>query len=372
MTTYKKLSDGSDDDLPRNVSIKTVYTWKTEFNADSVEWCPCENFRHVFVCGNYQLLPKPEGSDYKKRIGRILLFSINEDTGLKLEQEYETAAVLDQKWCHHEINGSILLGVVNSNAKLKIFKLEKDKDALRLKKIDSFKFSSSDDELLILSLDWSTNKLVSNEPEIICSDSKGSVHILKLVQNQLVLKTSVVKFHEFETWIAGFYYWDPHIYFSGGDDCIFYKYDQRVGTDAVAKNRSHEAGVTSLHSNISKEYVIATGSYDENVRIWDLRNLKCPKTETKIPGPVWRVKWDPFSQSHLLVAGMLGGAHVISEVSHSIVDSYYEHENLVYGVDWCFMKEESVQKYPKEGNAMLASCSFYDNLLCISKLKCEI
>lgn len=152
-------------------------------------------------------------SDCKKRFGRILLFSINEDTGLKLEQEYETAAVLDQKWCHHEIKDSILLGVVNSNAKLEVLKL--DKDSLKLKKLDSFKFSSDDDELLILSLDWSNNKHYSDEPEIVCSDSKGSVHILKFVGNKLVLKTAVVKFHEFETWIAGFYYWDPSIYFSG-------------------------------------------------------------------------------------------------------------------------------------------------------------
>ncbi|XP_045476602.1 diphthine methyltransferase [Harmonia axyridis] len=372
MTSYVKLHDNSEEDLPRNVSFKTVYKWKTDFNADSVEWCPCENFQNIFVCGNYQLLSKPEGSD-KKRIGRILLFSINEDTGLKLEQEYETAAVLDQKWCHHKIDDDILLGVVNAKAKLKIFKLEKDnKDGLKLRKIDSFKFAFEDDELLILSLDWSSNKYYSNEPEIVCSDSKGSVHILRWVENHLTLKTSVVKFHEFETWIAGFYYWDSNVYFSGGDDCIFYKYDQRVGTEAIAKNRSHEAGVTSLHSNISKEYTIASGSYDENVRIWDLRNFKCPRAEIKIPGPVWRVKWDPFTQNHLLVAGMLGGAHVISENSSTIIDSFYEHENLVYGVDWCFMNEKSVEKYPNEGNVMVASCSFYDNLLCVAKLNCGI
>lgn len=84
------------------------------------------------------------------------------------------------------------------------------------------------------------------------------------------------------------------------------------------------------------------------------------------------MKWDPFSQKNLLVAGMLGGLHVISEDTQSIADSFYEHENLVYGADWCFMSEKIVQNYPKEGNIMIASCSFYDNLLCVSKFKCDI
>lgn len=66
MTTYEKLNYGSDEDLPRNKSIKTVYKWKTDFNADSVEWCPIENYQHIFVCGNYQLVSKSEGEQKKK------------------------------------------------------------------------------------------------------------------------------------------------------------------------------------------------------------------------------------------------------------------------------------------------------------------
>ncbi|KAK9888178.1 hypothetical protein WA026_000447 [Henosepilachna vigintioctopunctata] len=375
MSNYEKLNNTSDDDLPRNVHIKTLYKWKTDFNADSVEWCPHNGFKNIFVCGNYQLIAGAEESGIKQRVGRILLFSVSAKDGLKLELEIETAAVLDQKWCHQKINQEIILAVANSDSAIELYKLQKEHKNITLKKVNTFSFPNEDDELLILSLDWSNNKSNSEPPEIICSDSKGGVHILLLTEKELVLKASIIKFHEFETWIAGFYYWDTNIFFSGGDDCILYKYDQRVGSEPISRNRSHEAGVTSLHSNCSQEYILASGSYDEHVRIWDIRNFKCPKSEIKTPGPLWRVKWDPFSQNHILVASMLGGVHVLSGLDlmkPKIVDSYYEHGNIAYGVDWSFLTEDEVRNYPQEGNVMISSCSFYDNLLCVSKLKCDI
>lgn len=45
----------------------------------------------------------------------------------------------------------------------------------------------------------------------------------------------------------------------GGDDCLFLKYDLRTGTSSVVKNQEHEAGVTSFHSNIKKEFIVVSG-----------------------------------------------------------------------------------------------------------------
>lgn len=45
----------------------------------------------------------------------------------------------------------------------------------------------------------------------------------------------------------------------GGDDGIFFMYDTRVGRQIVGKNKCHSAGVTSIHSNASKEHILATG-----------------------------------------------------------------------------------------------------------------
>lgn len=119
-------------------------------------------------------------------------------------------------------------------------------------------FIDDETETLILSLDWSTGKYESQQPYIVCSDSKGNVHILQLVSDELVLERSWHG-HDFEAWIAGFYYWDTNVVFSGGDDAVFLKFDRRCGDSPIAKNRRHETGVTSFHSNKSREFIVVTG-----------------------------------------------------------------------------------------------------------------
>lgn len=149
-----------------------------------------------------------------KRLGRILLFSITPQLDLRLNQTINTAAVLDQKWCQSLINGQTILGVVNAQGTLEIYKMTED--TLQLDKVTSFKFDVSEKEILLLSLDWSTGRCNSNEPDIVCSDSTGSVHLFKFIgdSSELLLKSSFCG-HSYEAWIAAFYYWDLNITFSG-------------------------------------------------------------------------------------------------------------------------------------------------------------
>ena len=35
--------------------ITTLFTLDTEYTADSVEWCPVENYHNILLCGTYQL-----------------------------------------------------------------------------------------------------------------------------------------------------------------------------------------------------------------------------------------------------------------------------------------------------------------------------
>lgn len=199
------------EELLETTAFSILSTDDTEYSADSVEWCPHEPHQNVFVCGTYQLKENAGQTGPCERLGRILLYSItSECCELKLHQKIETAAILDQKWCHNLIKQVSILGVVNAKGGLVIYKLNSDN--IRLEEVTKYQFDDS--ELLILSLDWSTGKYETEEPDIICSDSKGSIHIFGLTNNKLVLKSSVCG-HGFEAWIAQFYYWDPNIYFSG-------------------------------------------------------------------------------------------------------------------------------------------------------------
>ncbi|VEN39069.1 unnamed protein product, partial [Callosobruchus maculatus] len=302
------------------------------------------------------------GTTKKQRLGRILLFTTDPKSGLSLLQTINTPAVLDQKWCPIQPDGHPVLAVVNANKSIEIYRL---KEELQLEQVTSFTFDDDPSETLILSLDWSK----TGDPEIVCSDSKGRVHLLNLNNNQLQIQHSHHA-HEYEAWISAFCYHDLNIYFSGGDDCMFFKYDKRVSQGPVSKNRSHEAGVTSLHSHSSKEYLISTGSYDEYIRLWDHRTMKHEMSSIKMPETLWRLKWDPFEKSRLLAACMLGGVHVVDATNIQklkIIASHYDHKNLAYGADWCHLDAKKCGEYPEEGNILIASCSFYDHLLCVSK-----
>ncbi|KAL0840927.1 hypothetical protein ABMA28_014723 [Loxostege sticticalis] len=330
-----------------SVEWKTKLRWGTGYSADSVEWCPVDPYRHVLVCGTYQLDKKDEQDPEptkQRRLGKIYLFSIKHDTTeLSPLQTIDTSGVLDQKWCYHTIQDHPVLCVVTSEGFVELYRLcEGTRLELWLKE-------SIGTDVLALSLDWSTNKTACDEPFVVVSDSAGSVTVLK-VNSDGLKKVGVWKSHGFEAWIAAFNYWNPDVFYSGGDDCLFKSYDVRVPEGAVTTNRCHEAGVTSVRSHVDVEHQLLTGSYDEKVRLWDTRSLKRPITETDVGGGVWRLKFHPYRSDIVLAACMYGGFRILrvgDEVT--VVCEYMEHESIAYGADWMFDEEP-----------LVATCSFYD------------
>lgn len=69
-------------------------------------------------------------------------------------------------------------------------------------------------DILALSLDWSTNKTLSEEPRIVVSDSSGSVMVLRVAEDSLE-QIGTWKTHGYEAWIAAFNYWNPDVFYSG-------------------------------------------------------------------------------------------------------------------------------------------------------------
>jgi diphthamide biosynthesis protein 7 len=115
-----------------------------------------------------------------------------------------------------------------------------------------------------------------------------------------------------------------------------------------------------LQSSRLNDFVLASGSYDEVLRLWDTRALARPLVSVPTGGGLWRIKWHPHSAHHVAVAGMHNGFHVFEfgpgldgfSVAPTRHDHYTEHASLAYGVDWHAQKP-----------SLLATCAFYDHSL---------
>ena len=70
----------------------------------------------------------------------------------------------------------------------------------------------------------------------------------------------------------------------------------------AARVDCHDAGVTALCFSPRDEHLLATGSYDGLVRLWDLRKLANSGTR-RAPGPVSTVS-DLVQLGYLFVVGV--------------------------------------------------------------------
>lgn len=348
-----------------NHQVKTLFSWDTEFSADSAEFCPVEPFQDILAVGTYQLADPdcPEGavvSDLpKKRLGRLYLKQIKENS-LVLVQQIDMPAILDLKWCCHRVQGNVLLAVANAIGQITVYRLESSGD-LGPQLTLLYEHSIAEADTLALSLDWSTRKSSCDSPLISVSDSKGKITLILLGNEELKLLQRFPA-HEYEAWITGFNYWNNNILYTGGDDAKLRCFDTREEPAApVFTNRSqHTAGVTSIHGSTKSEFTVASGSYDECVCLWDTRRTKSPVSELRLGGGVWRLKWEPGPEILLLAACMHNGFHVVDTSGSKLqkVVSFTEHESLAYGADWCWSATSGPSR-------VVASASFYDHLLCL-------
>lgn len=330
---------------------RSLQVFDTELSADSVEWCPLTQWSHVLACGTYQLLKDQEKTTVESttpsRTGRLYLFQFHSQGSftppLTEIQRIDTPAILDLKWCHIPVCERPMLGMATACGEIQLHRLVDTQQSSCLEHVSSTELGP---DRLALSLDWSTARGESSDVRVVSSDSTGSLSVLTLGEASLSV-ISQWKAHEFEAWISAFSYWDTQLIYSGGDDCKLKGWDLRMGPSSPTfTSKRHSMGVCSIHSNPHREHVLATGSYDENVLLWDGRNMRQPLSETAVGGGVWRLKWHPTQEHLLLAACMHNDYHILhcqqamdegNEGPCPILASYILHNSLAYGADWSWL-----------------------------------
>ncbi|XP_054719625.1 diphthine methyltransferase-like [Uloborus diversus] len=356
---------------------KQLSSMTMEFCADSVEWCPFYPFSQFLVCGTYQL-NKESVDDEQSRLGNISLFKFSTSTGspsdsfgLVTTNVVPTSGILDMKWCPDMISDKPILAAACSDGKLLLYSINEEKDEINLFPEDSINLSIELNKIL-LSLDWSCENQKLHK--IITSDNLGNLNYFSMREANLCMLKSW-KAHEFESWIAAFDYDQSDIVYSGGDDCCLKCWDLRNSQLPVFVKKRYSMGVTAISKSKRNGNVLATGSYDENVLLWDTRQLRSPVSELCLGGGIWRLKWHPDNPEYLLSASMHNGFHVLStkDTQLNLKLHYEKHESLAYGVDWCHVSECHKTKDNELCSSLknqslrniISSCSFYDKLLTV-------
>ncbi|KAF6262815.1 WD40-repeat-containing domain protein [Scenedesmus sp. NREL 46B-D3] len=188
------------------------------------------------------------------------------------------------------------------------------------------------------------------------SSSAGTISIVQVAEAGLQ-KVAEWRAHELEAWMA---HWDRHqrhVLYSGADDCTFKGWDTRTPCSSSSSSstadeaapqqaptfsnrRAHGAGVCCISSHPRRPQLLVTGSYDEAVRLWDVRMATRPVETCQVPtgGGVWRLKWHPTNDRLLLAACMYNGFALVaadeSWSSLAVVEEYKGHDSIAYGADW--------------------------------------
>ncbi|KAL9372732.1 hypothetical protein Peur_034976 [Populus x canadensis] len=189
---------------------------------------------------------------------------------------------------------------------------------------------------MCLCLDWNPS---ATSISVGLSDS--SVSIVSFSESQLDV-IQEWEAHEFELWATSFDIHQPQLVYTGSDDCKFICWDLRDDDPNI----------------------LLTRSYDEYLRLWDVRSISKTVNETLfcLGSGVWRVKHHPYVPGVVLAGCMHNGFAVvkIDEEKGELMEIHAKNSTLAYGADW--QGGELYQKV-KQNSTVVATCSFYDLLL---------
>ena len=223
---------------------------------------------------------------------------------------------------------------------------------------------------MVTCVDWSASGAFA------ASASDGSFRLLCEREGGIDVVETFEGAHDLEMWAIAFDRTRRDVVYTGADDCALKVWDARDATRASATNRkTHGAGVTCVVPSPHDDHIIATGSYDDYVRLWDCRRIATPLSECNVGGGAWRARWHR-SRRALACAAMGGGAVLLDAANDALtaVYTYDDHESIVYGADWVSAPNDTKNNNNSSGNEeergedennhdddVLVTCSFYDN-----------
>lgn len=146
---------------------------------------------------------------------------------------------------------------------------------------------------------------------------------------------------DFESWTVGVHT-GLGLTATGSDDCRMCLWSSESGEAIHVDRKEHSMGITSFH--FEGDHVLMSGSYDEKVRFWDLRNLARPTKVVKVGGGVWRIR---KLLDQYLIAACYGGAEAWDSEFGERLCLFDKHESMVYGIS-------------SDQVGSVVSCSFYD------------
>ena len=374
-TTIEPTSPSQPPPLPHAHSTPKRRT-KLALCADVCAFCPSPSARRVLAAGAYEL---DEAAGVRE--GLIYLFDTSDDGLEEICAPLPCAGVFELLWGPGDGDGegaaSRLLLHAGADGSVNVFQLL---EPLR-EGLQSLASAPPDPRRgFCLSAAWLHDGEASSSSRVASSYRSGCVATFAFAESALVLEHEIADAHALfgapsEVWAVA---QGPgaHQTWTGADDSLLKLWDLRShggsGRPALVA-KDHGAGVCVIRPRPGDPHLLATGSYDERVRIYDVRALeRGPLNATAAADPTgggcWRISWAPGGRA-LAAACMQGGCRVYELGSDGAalteVDSYDGHGSITYGIDW-----------RRDGSGALASCSFYDKELhswsasCTHLLKC--
>jgi WD40 repeat protein len=226
-------------------------------------------------------------------------------------------------------------------------------------------------------------KTLNTNSTIILAMNDGCHCLFDLIKEKPIL---IKKSHEYGLWSCMIKDIIGNVFFTGSEDSLLKMWDRRSDKKEISVNRSHNASINCIQNFLNDDHsnYIVTGSYDETLRIIDVRKFGDCLFQKKIDCSIWDINQRNFKNmaSLFLMANVYEGFNVfefdkekiISDHNNKDIKSIFSfplekgettnhtinHKTIVYGVDSTHLWSDD--------EIYVTSCSFYDNSVSFWKI----